>query len=79
MGAVKPDKVIYQKTIKALDVLPENIFYTDDRLELVKSASSLGIKSFIFTNAGQLIKDLSSLNIFLADQQESYPPEVFSS
>ena len=70
MGAVKPDKIIYWKTIKELGVLPENIFYTDDRPELVKSASSLGIKSFIFTSAEKLIRDLSSLNIFLADRQE---------
>lgn len=77
IGAVKPDKVIYQKAIKALGVLPENIFYTDDRPELVNSASGLGIKSFVFTSVEQLIKDLSSLNIVLGDQQESYPPEVF--
>ncbi len=77
MGAVKPDKIIYQKVIKALGVLPENIFYTDDRAELVSSACALGVKGFIFTSAKQLIKDLSSLDIVLADQQESYPPEVF--
>jgi len=79
IGAVKPDKIIYQKVIKALGVLPENIFYTDDRFELINNASSLGIKSFIFTSAKQLIKDLSSLNIVLGDQHDSYPPEVFLS
>lgn len=77
IGAVKPDKIIYKKAIKALSVLPENIFYTDDRPDLVNSASEIGIKSFIFTNTEQLIKDLSSLNIFLKNQQASYPPEVF--
>ena len=79
IGAVKPDKIIYRKVVKELGVLPENIFYTDDRPELVNSAAGLGIKSFIFTNAEQLIKDLTSLNIVLADHQESYPPEVFLS
>ena len=67
LGAAKPDKIIYRKVVKALGVLPDNIFYTDDRPELVSSASSLGIKSFIFTSAEQLVKDLSSLNIFLTD------------
>jgi len=76
LGAAKPDKAIYQKVIKALGVLPENIFYTDDRAELIKSASGLGIKSFIFTSAGQLIKDLSSLNIVLEDYQEPCAPEA---
>jgi len=65
IGALKPGKIIYQKVIKALSVLPENIFYTDDRPELVKGASRLGIKSFIFTSVEQLIRDLSSLGIVL--------------
>ncbi|MFA4992718.1 MAG: HAD family phosphatase [Candidatus Omnitrophota bacterium] len=67
MGAAKPDKLIYQKVTSALCVWPENIFYTDDRPELIKSASGLGIKSFIFTSAEQLIKDLTGLNIVLGD------------
>jgi len=67
IGSVKPDKIIYQKVIKTLGVLPENIFYTDDRAELINSASCLGIKSFVFTSPRQLIKDLSSLNIVLDD------------
>ena len=77
VGAAKPDKIIYQKAIKELGVLPENIFYIDDRPELVNSAACLGINSFIFTNIEQLIKDLSSMNVILADCQESYPPEAF--
>jgi FMN phosphatase YigB (HAD superfamily) len=67
IGAAKPDKIIYLKVIEVLGVLPGNIFYTDDRPELVDSASSLGIKSFVFTSAEQLIRDLSSLNIVLRD------------
>lgn len=65
IGAAKPDKIIYSKVIEVLGVLPENIFYTDDRSELVDSASRLGIKSFVFTSTEQLIKDLFSLNIVL--------------
>ncbi|MBU0547518.1 MAG: HAD family phosphatase [Candidatus Omnitrophica bacterium] len=67
IGAIKPNKIIYQKVIKVLHVLPENVFYTDDRPELVNSASGLGIKSFIFTSIKQLIKDLSSQSIVLGD------------
>ncbi|MDD5409002.1 MAG: HAD family phosphatase [Candidatus Omnitrophica bacterium] len=77
MGAAKPDKLIYEKATRALGVSPENIFYTDDRPELVNSAAALGIKSFIFTSAEQLIKDLSSLNIALADTRDSFLPEAF--
>jgi len=77
IGSAKPDKLIYEKVTRALGVAPENIFYTDDRPELIKSAAGLGIKSFIFTSAEQLIKDLASLNIILRGYQESFPPEAF--
>jgi len=77
IGALKPDKAIYQKVINDLGVLPENIFYTDDRSDLINSASALGIKSFVFTSAEQLIRDLSSLNIFFDGQQVSFPPGLF--
>jgi len=77
IGAIKPDKAIYRKVINDLGVLPENIFYTDDRCELVSSASGLGIKSFVFSGAEQLIKDLSSLGIIFDSYRPSFPPELF--
>ncbi len=63
LGLAKPDKLIYQKVISSLAVSAEEIFYTDDRPELVESAASLGIKSFIFRDTLGLTKDLASLNI----------------
>ncbi len=63
LGLAKPDKLIYQKVISSLAVSAEEIFYTDDRPELVESAASLGIKSFIFRDTLGLMKDLASLNI----------------
>jgi putative hydrolase of the HAD superfamily len=63
MGAVKPEEAIYQKAIAALGVSPENIFYTDDRKELIAHARNLGIKSFVFTSVEQLIRDMSSCGI----------------
>jgi len=77
MGVIKPDKAIYNKVISDLGVSPENIFYTDDRCELVSSASGLGIKSFVFSGAEQLIKDLSSLGIIFDSYRPSFPPELF--
>ncbi|MFA5005001.1 MAG: HAD family phosphatase [Candidatus Omnitrophota bacterium] len=63
MGLVKPQEQIYEKVIAALGVLPENIFYTDDRKELVACAGKMGLKGFVFTSAEQLIKDISSCGI----------------
>jgi len=63
MGLVKPDIQIYQKVIAALQVEPQEIFYTDDRQELVESAKPLGLKSFVFKSAEALTDDLSSCGI----------------
>ncbi|MDD3345256.1 MAG: HAD family phosphatase [Candidatus Omnitrophica bacterium] len=63
IGDTKPSREVYLKTVRALDVLPENIFYTDDRKEFIKSSSLLGIKSFVFEGADKLLEDLSGLNI----------------
>ncbi len=65
MGLAKPQEQIYQKVIASLGVLPENIFYTDDRRELAECAGRLGLKSFIFVNAGQLIRDMASCGVAL--------------
>ncbi|MHB8155215.1 MAG: HAD family hydrolase [Candidatus Omnitrophota bacterium] len=58
LGFVKPDKEIYNLVIRELGVEPEEIFYTDDRKELVESAKSLGIRGCVFTNFEQLISEL---------------------
>ncbi|MFA5231072.1 MAG: HAD family phosphatase [Candidatus Omnitrophota bacterium] len=63
IGDIKPSRAIYLKTVQTLNVLPENIFYTDDREEFIKSSSLLGIKSFIFEGADKLLGDLSGLSI----------------
>jgi len=63
LGLVKPHPLVYQKALSALKVSPENVFYTDDRPELVKSAGELGIKSFVFSGISQLKNDLLSAGV----------------
>lgn len=63
LGLIKPDKKIYSKVIEDLKVNPQEIFYTDDRSELVESAKSLGIKASVFVNFEQLINDLQQEKI----------------
>ena len=58
MGLIKPDKEIYNLVIRELGVEPEEVFYTDDREELVQSAKSLGICGCVFTNFEQLTSEL---------------------
>jgi len=63
LGAIKPDKKIYEQVIARLQVGPQEIFYTDDRPDLVESAKSLGIKGCVFTNFQQLVNDIAGAGI----------------
>jgi len=65
MGMVKPDLSIYSKVLEALGVVPEEVFYTDDKEELVKSARALKINSFVFKDIKKLKGDLTGLGIAL--------------
>lgn len=65
LGLVKPDPLIYQKTLKALEVPAECVFYTDDRQELIKSARGLGLKAFVFNGVRQLKADFLSAGLLL--------------
>jgi FMN phosphatase YigB (HAD superfamily) len=63
LGLIKPDKEIYNLVIRKLGVEAQEIFYTDDRPELVETAKSLGIQGYVFTNFNQLISDLEAAGI----------------
>ena len=63
LGFVKPDHRIYAGALSALGVKACETFYTDDRKELIESASKLGIKCSVFTGFDQLEIDLTSAGI----------------
>ncbi len=63
MGCIKPEPKIYLRVIESLGVLPEEIFYVDDRQELIDQAGKLGIRAFVFKTAVQLKRDLASCGI----------------
>jgi len=63
LGLIKPDKEIYNLVVRDLGVNPQEIFYTDDRPELVESAKSLGLRGCVFTNFNQLISELKDQGI----------------
>jgi len=55
LKARKPDPLIYKKTMDILGVSdPAEVFYTDDRPELIEAAGELGIKSFVFSEVEKL-------------------------
>jgi len=63
MGCIKPDPEIYRRVISSLGVLPEEIFYTDDRPELIEQANKLGMRGFVFKGSGKLKADLASCGV----------------
>lgn len=65
LGLRKPDSLVYKKIIEGLGVPADNIFYTDDRQELVESAKTLGLRAFVYKGINQLKSDLmdSGVNI----------------
>lgn len=62
-GSRKPAHLIYRKTLRALEVAPKEVFYTDDRPELVQGANELGIRGFVFKGIEQLKHDLESSGV----------------
>ncbi len=65
LQVVKPDQEIYRLTLEKLNVPAQDVFYTDDRAELVDSARKMGIKSFVFTDVEQLKRDLLESGVTL--------------
>ncbi len=54
VGVLKPSPLIYRKAIEEAGCSPEEIFYTDDRSELVEAAGAMGINAKLFTGVDDL-------------------------
>ena len=63
VGAMKPDKAIYEDALRKLNLKPEECIYTDDILEYVDKAKSLGFEAFQFTTAEKFEEDLKSIGV----------------
>jgi len=62
---IKPDLEIFKHAIKICLCKPEEIIYTDDRLENIKAAQKLGINTIHYSNMNKWIIDLKNMdNIF---------------
>lgn len=48
VGFRKPAPQIYNAALESVKTVPEKVFYIDDRKDLVKAASMLGIKGIVF-------------------------------
>ncbi len=59
LKSIKPSPLIYKKVLEILCLSAEQVFYTDDRPELVQESRLLGIRGFVFHGVKQLKKDLA--------------------
>jgi epoxide hydrolase-like predicted phosphatase len=60
-GVAKPDREIYEITLKRLDVQPQEAIFVDDRKEFVIGARNVGINAFLFKDVKQFREDLMRL------------------
>jgi putative hydrolase of the HAD superfamily len=63
LGLVKPDPMIYRKTLSILRVDPTEAFYADDRPEMIEAAGRIGIRAFVFKGYSQLLQDLADCGV----------------
>ena len=65
LNSVKPNYLIYEKLLEILSLKPAEVFYTDDRKELIEAAEKTGIVSFQFTDLKKLKSDLSKSGVII--------------
>ncbi len=65
VGAIKPDRVIYDRVVKLSGLDSREILYVDDREDLIKEATRLGIDSVRYEGPEKLAIDLKDRGIVL--------------
>jgi len=70
VGMRKPNPKIYKLLIKKLKLKPLEILFTDNREWNLKAARKLGIKTILFKNNDQFIRELMTLGVFNEKKQE---------
>ena len=60
VGAMKPDRVIFDDVIRRAGGDKSGLLYIDDREDLIKEATLMGIDSVKFENAGKLAEVLKA-------------------
>ncbi|MFO0977592.1 MAG: HAD family phosphatase [Planctomycetaceae bacterium] len=64
VGALKPDRPIFEAALKVAQCSPEECFYTDDIAAYIAAASELGINSRVYHKTEDLVTELQSLGVF---------------
>jgi putative hydrolase of the HAD superfamily len=62
----KPNPLFYQKAFEGSDLKPQQCIYLDDREDMVKVASELGMRGITYTSVEDFLKELESMEIRVA-------------
>lgn len=62
-GMAKPDRAIFEFTLKKMGLEPGECVFVDDMEKNIKAAEDIGMKGILFKNIDQLKKDLKNLGI----------------
>lgn len=63
VGAIKPEKPIYETAIAAAQCLPSECFYTDDMPENIEAAKPFGIHAYVFKNFEETQRQLAEVGV----------------
>lgn len=63
VGFVKPDPRIYNLTLKKINLNPEECIFIDDSKDNIKAAYEIGIKTVLYKNKEDLIRNLNGLGV----------------
>jgi putative hydrolase of the HAD superfamily len=66
VGAMKPERDIFEEAVRKARADRSAVLYIDDRDDLIKEANSLGIESIKYSTAENLEKDLKDRGIFFS-------------
>src|SRR4030042_59145 len=62
-GLEKPDKEIYEITLKKLGCQPEQAILIDDKQQYINGAKKVGLKTLLFQNIRQVKEELARLGV----------------
>ena len=62
-GLAKPDKAIFEFTLKKMGLEPSECVFVDDMEKNIKAAEGVGMKGVLFQDTEQLKSDLKKLGI----------------
>lgn len=61
VGMMKPDQKIFNYTAQKLGVIPEDCLFTDDHKPYLNGAQAVGMKTILFEDTEQFIRDLEKI------------------